>query len=196
MLSIGLAVAGAPLRVVRRMRPWSTTDAPRHRLDHAEAIATSRKEHSMTTPIQPYQGSYLMPAFEKATVTDVMRHGVMTSQPDVPGVEVARMMATHHIHAVVIEGVHLDAVHGERLVWGVVSDLDLARAAYAGIDDLTAGDLAATEPVTIERSTSLAEAAQLMDDHATAHLIVVEDRRPIGMVSTLDLAGALAWGRA
>ena len=27
----------------------------------------------MTTPIQPYQGSYLMPAFEKATVADVMR---------------------------------------------------------------------------------------------------------------------------
>ena len=147
----------------------------------------------MTTPIQPYQGSYLMPKFEKATVADAMRPGAMSCRPEVPAVDVAHMMATHRIHAVVVEGVHLDAVHGERLVWGVVSDLDLARAAYTGIDDLTAGEVAATEPLTIEPSTSLAVAAQLMDEHATAHLIVVDGRRPIGMFSTLDLAAALAW---
>jgi hypothetical protein len=41
-------------------------------------------------------------------------------------------MATHHIHAVVVEGVRRDAVHGWTLVWGVVSDLDLARAVHAG----------------------------------------------------------------
>jgi CBS domain-containing protein len=50
--------------------------------------------------------------------------------------------------------------------------------------------------MTIEASTSLVEAAQLMDEHATAHLIVVAGPRPIGMVSTLGLAGALAWARA
>jgi len=149
----------------------------------------------MSTPIQPYQGSYLMPTFEKATIADAMRPGVMSCRPDVPAVDVARMMATHHIHAVVVEGVHLDAAHGETLVWGVVSDLDLARAAHAGIDDLTAGDLAATEPLTVALSTSLAEAAQTMDAHATAHLIVIDAGRPAGMVSTLDIAGALAWGR-
>jgi CBS domain-containing protein len=150
----------------------------------------------MTTPIQPYQGSYLMPRFEKATVADAMRLGVLSCQPDVPAVDVARIMATHHIHAVVVDGIHVDAVHGEQLVWGVVSDLDLARAAYTGVDDLTAGELAATEPVTIEPSTPLAVAAHLMDEHATAHLIVVDGSRPIGMISTLDLAGAMAWGRA
>jgi len=149
----------------------------------------------MTTPIQPYEGSYRMPAFEKATAADVMRAGVMTCRPDVPAIEIARTMATHHIHAVVIEGVHLDAAHGENLVWGVVSDLDLARGAHTGIATLTAGKLAATEPVTIELTTPLGEAAQLMDEHATAHMIVVESGRPVGMVSTLDLAGALAWGR-
>jgi CBS domain-containing protein len=150
----------------------------------------------MTTPIQPYQGSYLMPQFEKATVADAMRPGIMSCRPDVPAIDVARMMATHHIHAVVVEGIRLDALHGEQLVWGVVSDLDLARAAFTGIDDLSAGELAATEPVTIEPSEPLVAAAQLMDEHATAHLIVVDARRPIAMISTLDLAGALAWGRA
>ena len=149
----------------------------------------------MSTPIQPYQGSYLMPSFEKATVADAMRPGVMSCQPDAPALTVARMMATHHIHAVVVEGVELDAVHGEQLVWGVVSDLDLARAAHAGAESVTAADLAATEPITIEPSASLVEAARIMDEHATAHLIVVDRQRPVGIISTLDLAGALAWGR-
>jgi len=149
----------------------------------------------MAGPIQPCRGSYLTPAFTQATVADVMRAGVMSCRPDVPAVDVAGMMATHHIHAVVVEGVRLDALHGERLVWGVVSDLDLARAAYTGIEDLTAADLAATEPVTTTPTTPLVAAAQAMDEHGTAHLIVVERGRPIGMVSTLDLAGALAWSR-
>jgi len=121
----------------------------------------------MTSPIQPYRGSFLMPAFTKATVADVMRAGVMSCPPGVPAVEVARTMATHHIHAVVVDGVSLDAVHGERLVWGVVSDLDLVRAAFTGIEDLTAADLAATEPLTTTPETPLAEAAQTMDEHAT-----------------------------
>ena len=149
----------------------------------------------MRTPIQPYQRRHLTPMFDNATVADAMHHGLMSSRPDVPAVEIARMMATHHIHAVVIEGIRRDPVHGETLAWGVVSDLDLARAAFAGIDDLTAGDLAATEPLTAEVSTPLAEVAQLMDEHATAHVIVVDAGRPVGMVSTFDIAGALAWGR-
>jgi CBS domain-containing protein len=160
-----------------------------------DGIATARKEHPMKTPIQPYQGSDLMPTFDRATIADAMHHGVMSSRFDVPVVEIARMMAAHHIHAVVVEGVRLDPVHGETLAWGVVSDLDLARAAAAGIDDLTAGDVAATEPLTAEPSMPLVEAAQLMDEHATAHIIVVEAGRPVGMVSTLDIAGALARGR-
>ena len=57
----------------------------------------------MSTPIQPYQGSYLMPAFERATVAEIMRPGVMSREPDIPAVTVARMMAAHHIHAVVVD---------------------------------------------------------------------------------------------
>jgi CBS domain-containing protein len=149
----------------------------------------------MTTPIQPYQGSYLMPAFDQATVADVMRPGVMSCPPDVPAVNVARMMATHHIHAVVVDGIRVDPIRGEHLVWGLVSDLDLARAAHAGVEGLVAADLAASEPLAVAPSVPLTDAAQLMDEHGTAHLVVVDGGRPIGVISTLDIAGALAWGR-
>ena len=149
----------------------------------------------MTTRIQPYRGSYLTPRFEHATVADAMRTGVMSCPPDVPATTVARMMATHHIHSVVVEGVHNDPVHGERLKWGVVSDMDLLRGARAELDDMTAGDIAITEPVTVEASLPLDEAVRLMAEHDTAHLIVAERGWPVGMLSTLDIARVLAWGR-
>jgi CBS domain-containing protein len=54
---------------------------------------------------------------------------------------------------------------------------------------------ARTEVVTVEPTASLAEAATLMDKHATAHLIVTSSGRPAAVISSLDIAGALAWGR-
>lgn len=149
----------------------------------------------MTTSIQPFQGSYLTPSFEKATVSDVMRLGVLSCPPDLPVASVARIMATHHVHAVVVDGIRRDPVRGEQLVWGVVSDMDLVRAAHAGAESLTAGDIAATEPLTVEPSLALDEAARLMDEHGTAHLVVVDGERPIGVISSLDIAGVVAWGR-
>ncbi len=149
----------------------------------------------MIMTIQPYQGSYLAPSFESATVADAMRTGVMSCPPDVPARIVARMMATNHIHSVVVEGVHQDPVRGEQLKWAVVSDMDLLRAARAGLENLTAGEIGITEPVTVEPSLPLDEAARLMEEHETAHLIVADRGRPVGILSTLDVAGVLAWGR-
>ena len=149
----------------------------------------------MTAKLQPHQGSYLTPSLENATVGDAMRTGVMSCEPDLPAETAARMMATHHIHSVVVEGIHRDPVDGERLTWGVVSDMDPLHAARTGIDDLTVGEIAATEPVTVEASLALSEALRLMEEHETAHLIVADQGRPVGILSTLDIAGVLAWGR-
>ena len=137
-----------------------------------------------------------MPAFERATVADVMRPGVMSCAPDAPLLTVAQTMATHHVHSVVVAGIATDAAGGDHLVWGLVSDMDVVRAAESGIEGHTAADAARTEVVTVDPSTSLAEAAKLMDQHDTAHLIVTSGGQPAGVVSSLDIAGALAWGRA
>jgi CBS domain-containing protein len=48
----------------------------------------------------------------------------------------------------------------------------------------------------VDPSTPLEEAAKLMDEHVTAHLLVTSEGQPVGVVSSLDIAGALAWGRA
>ena len=147
----------------------------------------------MTDALQPYRGSYLMPAFERASVADVMRPGVMSCAPDAPLLTVAQTMATHHVHSV---GVATDDSGCDHLVWGLVSDMDIVRAAESGIEGHTAADAARTEVVTVDLSTPLAEAARLMDRQDTAHLIVTSGGQPAGVVSSLDLAGALAWGRS
>ena len=109
---------------------------------------------------------------------------------------VARMMATHHIHAVVVDGVQGDALRGERLAWGIVSDLDLVHAARVGHGRGSPPPTSPPrEPVTVEASLPLTDAARLMDEHGVAHLVVAEGGRPVGVVSTLDIAGVLAWGR-
>ena len=137
-----------------------------------------------------------MPAFERATVADLMRPGVMSCAPDAPLLTVAQTMATHHVHSVVVAGIATDASGGDHLVWGLVSDMDVVRAAESGIEGHTAADAARTEVVTVDPKTSLVEAARLMDEHGTAHLIVTSAGQPAGVISSLDIAGALAWGRA
>lgn len=109
---------------------------------------------------------------------------------------VAQTMAMHHVHSVVVAGVGRDAEHGEHFVWGLISDMDLVRAAEVGIEGGAAEDIARTEPLTVEPSTSLSTAVRLMDVHGTAHLIVARNGSPVGVLSSLDIAGALAWGRA
>jgi CBS domain-containing protein len=140
------------------------------------------------------QGSYLTPAFERATVADAMHVGIVTCPPDASLATVAQTMATHHVHCVGMLGVRIE--DGEQLVWGTISDLDLARAAWSG-EEPDAGTIAATPAVTVEASASLAEAVGLMLEHGVAHLVVTDsDARPIGVLSTLDVAGIVAWGRA
>jgi CBS domain-containing protein len=80
-------------------------------------------------------------------------------------------------------------------LWGVVSDTDLLQAGQDHDFDIqTAQALAATPALTVESREPLARAVQLMVEHEVAHLIVVErhSKRPIGVLSTLDVARALA----
>jgi len=57
-----------------------------------------------------------------------------------------------------------------------------------GRDPVIAADGAA-------RARALAEAVRMMDEHNVTHLVVVDRERPVGIISTLDIAGAAAWGR-
>ena len=149
------------------------------------------------TTIQPYHGSYLMPRLEHATVSDAMHPGILSCDADATLTEVARLMAMHHVHSVAVIGISGEPP-GEKLVWGVISDLDLVRAGTRTTGDQAAGALAVQPIVSVDPSTPLREAGELMLAHGATHVVVIDAtlQRPVGILSTLDVAGVLAWGEA
>jgi CBS domain-containing protein len=146
-------------------------------------------------PSPPF-GSFRTPALEHALVEDVMHRGIYSCGPETELIAVARLMATHHVHAVVVAGIEPTTGGGEHLTWGLITALDLVAAALPGVGGVEAGALASTELVTVSADEPLTRAAQLMAEHQLSHLLVVSGGIPVGVVSTLDVAGCLAWGEA
>jgi CBS domain-containing protein len=121
-------------------------------------------------------------------VADAMTRGTLSCQAETPMRTVARMMSEHGVHSVVVTD--LDGV-SER-AWGVVTDVDLMGASNADLDDRTAGDSAGTELIEVAPEETIERAAQLMSDHETTHVVVVESDKPVGVLSSLDVARVLA----
>jgi CBS domain-containing protein len=131
------------------------------------------------------------PRISALLVVDVMHEGVFTCEREAPLSEVAATMADELVHCVVVESGSGEAGPP----WGIVSDLDLVAAAIVrDLDDQSAGGSAGTPVVTVSPGETLERAAQLMTEHNTSHLIVVEPKqqRPLGVLSTLDIAAGLA----
>jgi CBS domain-containing protein len=133
--------------------------------------------------------------FGTATVGDAMSHGVISCPAETPLRVVARMMATFGVHAIFVFE-HADEREEEPRLWAVVSDLDLVAATQLDLDTLTAGATAVTPLVSVAADSSIGEAGSLMAQYGIAHLAVTEpdSRRPIGVISTLDIARAVAAG--
>lgn len=127
---------------------------------------------------------------DEVTVSDVMHAGVIVCAPESPLSYAAKLMTHHRIHAVVVMG---DDEEGG--LWGVVSDTDILSAfARPELVASYAGALAQTPIVTVSPSDGVTRAAELMRRHRVSHLLVTVRNRPVGVISTLDLARALAAG--
>jgi CBS domain-containing protein len=131
------------------------------------------------------------PRIAELHVGDAMHAGVLTCDRDAPLSEVAETMARELVHCVVVEG----GGRRDGPLWGIVSDLDLVAAATVrDLDEQTAGGSAASPVVMVTAGETLERAAQLMTEHGTSHLIVTDSTRarPVGVLSTLDIAAVLA----
>jgi CBS domain-containing protein len=145
----------------------------------------------------PRTTSLIGPSFQHATVADAMRIGILTCPSDTSLPAIAEMMASYRIHAVVVEGAESESAASGARGWGIVSDVELTRAAARDELHVTAGELAGSNAIVIAPADKLKHAAELMSEHGVSHLMVCRTptARPVGIISTLDLAGALAWGR-
>ena len=136
--------------------------------------------------------TYVGPAFANAKVYDAMRVGVVTCRPDASLADAARIMTGYGIHCLIVADPQAGA-HARS--WGVVDALDVARAESEGSTS-TVGEIAATEPVTIDSSAPLTQVARLMAEQRVSHLVAVQPGtdRPVGVISASGLAAVLAWG--
>jgi CBS domain-containing protein len=135
------------------------------------------------------QSSHVAESLASIRVADAMHRGVVGCGPDARLATVARVMAAHRIHAVVV------ALGEESPGWSLVSDLDVAAAVSDGrLENTTAGQLASAPNLCVAADETVARAAQLMRDYDTHHLIVVtrSSDRPVGILSTLDIADVVA----
>lgn len=106
-------------------------------------------------------------------------------------------MTRHRVHCVAVMAVAHDR-SGERRLWGIISDLDLVRAGIRGDAGMTASALAQEPVIVVRDTTPLRDAGETMAAHGVSHLVVInaQTQRPMGVLSTLDVAAMLAWDDA
>jgi CBS domain-containing protein len=122
-----------------------------------------------------------------------MHPGIVSCSQAATPSEIARIMVTCRVHCVAVMGVSAGG-REDPVIWGIVSDLDLLQAATGQSTETSAAALAHQPVVSIRPTKSVSEAAQAMVTYRTPHLIVVDPDRlvPLGVVSSLDIAEALA----
>ena len=128
------------------------------------------------------------------TVADAMHDGLVSCTPETSLRTVARLLATHRVHAVVAFPRHQSDA-GHLSSWKVITDLDLAEAASRlDLDRGTAADVDGGPVRCVQPDEPLASAIQSMLAKRISHVIVVDRAhgRPVGILSTLDVARALA----
>lgn len=118
-------------------------------------------------------------------IGDVMRTRVVTVNPD----DSARLAVLRMLE----EGVGSVAVcEGGRLI-GIFTERDVLGLAGEGtdLDAVRVGDVMTREPLTVDASVAVLDAAQLMGERKIRHLPVVEGDHLLGMVGIRDILGSL-----
>lgn len=115
-------------------------------------------------------------------VSEIMAPTPVTARPENTVVDVARIMRSEDIGAVLITS-------DEKLV-GLVTDRDLVvRALADNINPETpVGELCSDRLQSVSPRLDVIQAAEVMRNAAVRRLPVVEDGRPVGMLSLGDIA--------
>jgi predicted transcriptional regulator len=126
-------------------------------------------------------------------VVDGMTTGLISCAPEATLRTVAKLMAAHRVHAVYVFDYGLEDDETVEL-WGLVNDLDVAAGVRDDLDGLTARESAVTPLVVVQDDEPLEHAAALMTERGVSHLAVLDSvtGRPVGVISTLDIAAAAA----
>ena len=116
--------------------------------------------------------------FEMSVKKVMQRRKLVQTPPDITVSEAAKLMARKNIGAIVI-------VEDDRLA-GIFTERDMVvRVVAKGLDVIrtTVGEVMTRSPYTISPDAEFGEALMIMHERGFRHLPVLEDGKPVGMVS-------------
>jgi CBS domain-containing protein len=109
-----------------------------------------------------------------------MSRDLLTVEPDLPIVEVAKRMVAKDVGAVL--------VYEDGALAGILTERDVLRAVAAGLDDGTlVRDRMTPHPETLDADDTTQHAAVLMIHGGFRHLPVIEHGDVVGVLSIRDL---------
>jgi CBS domain-containing protein len=117
------------------------------------------------------------------TVRDVMTTDLVTCPSSAPVMDAAGHMRDRNIGDVLVVD--------DGSVRGIVTDRDIVVRCVADGGDVrqaTVGDVCSGDLTTVASDASIEEAARIMRDNALRRLPVVDDGKPVGIVTLGDLA--------
>lgn len=115
-------------------------------------------------------------------VRDIYHKGVILCKPDSPLQEVVRVMADTEVHAVMVT-----EREGEPPV-GVISHLDVIAHYGENLSAIQACDVMTSDVISIAEDATVEEAAEkLLKNNIHRLLVVSEDGKPSGILSTTDI---------
>jgi CBS domain-containing protein len=126
-------------------------------------------------------------------VKDLMHTGLITCKPTATLGQVAVLLNQHHTHALVV-------ADRDGRILGLISDFDLMAGEWLSSDseslavmrNLTASDLM-TQPVdSVEANIPLAEAVNLLMEKGISRLLVIDNGKPVGIISLSDFVASIA----
>ncbi|AYN43094.1 CBS domain-containing protein [Streptomyces dangxiongensis] len=116
-------------------------------------------------------------------VREIMTAAPVAVGPQTPVVDVARLMRDQSIGVVLVAE--------DETLRGLVTDRDLVvRVVCEGgnIEERSVAEACSEDLVSLSPDDDISRAVELMREHAVRRLPVVEDGRPVGIVSLGDLA--------
>lgn len=122
------------------------------------------------------------------TIDSIMRKPVVTAERDETAEQAAQKMHEAGVGAVVV--VREDQIEG------IFTERDLLALVAEGLDprETKLADVATSEVVTVEAGARLRSCAETLRDLQIRHIPVVDDGRPVGILSARDFYVAAAEG--
>jgi CBS domain-containing protein len=126
-------------------------------------------------------------------VRDLMRQAIIACPSDTTLGQAASLLVQHRLHALIVADADNQPI-------GVISDIDLLTGEWLSTDAdslatmqvMTVSTLMTSPAATIKADVPASQAAARMQAEHLHRLLVVEEGRPIGVISVSDLVASLA----